>query len=189
MSDASWRVGYPKAFLDGLDFFWVPSMDGHQEDSAPTESFRTSWGITPPIWNAGLAQGVVHGDLENATQEQCAALFFVFFFNALRLTTVPEAIAFTLFVESTLTGTGHVAKLLQRIVGTAQDGIVGSLTLTAMYRYIVKVGTKAMLDAIVDGDEVYEKSLPNAATYIGGWIKRDEEERLAAYKFAGIEAA
>ncbi len=171
-------------FKAALDFIWGADRDGHQDDTAPTETFRTSWGVTQPVWDTACAQGIVTGQLEDATQEQCAAIYRTLFWNALHCSSLPDGVDLVLFSNACLAGVGHEARLLQRIVHATVDGAIGPETL----RKACGFGTKALIDALIAADQEYLISLANAPLFIHGWTRREEATRAAGYKVARIAA-
>lgn len=172
-------------FIAALGFIWQPENDGHQNDSAPGEAFRTSWGVTQATWDAAIDAGVVKGTLDTATQTQCVAIYRAFYWNALHASSLPDGVDIMAFVDATLTGAGHVARLLQRIVGAAVDGAIGPDSL----RLIGSYGTARMIDSIAAADLEYEMALANAPKFINGWTRREQECRVLAYKIARLPLA
>ena len=103
------------------------------------------------------------------------------FFNAMRLSSLPTAVGFCLFCDSTLTGPGHVAALLQRLVGMTGrdiDGVIGDHTLAAVNRWIDVHGQGALVDAIIKADLIYLAALRNAPKYGRGWPGVNLSSRL-----------
>lgn len=162
-------------FQIAMDFIMAPERDGHQNDSAPTENFRTSWGITQQTWDNAISHGIVSGKLEDATQEQCKAIYKANYWNALQCDQLPPKTAIAAFVDATLMGVRHVARLLQRLGGVTQDGVVGEHTIQAAW-------CKFDFSKFIDADEEYLKTLPNAETYIRGWTNREEALRTLIEK-------
>ncbi|MEJ0016839.1 MAG: glycosyl hydrolase 108 family protein [Acetobacteraceae bacterium] len=145
-------------FAAALDFIWGPTRDGHQDDSAPGETFRTSWGMKQMTWDAAVADGIVAGDLAHATKDQCAAIYRARYWNALHCSSLPDGVDLMAFNDATLCGPGHAARLMQRIVGAQQDGAVGPETL----RKVGSFGVRALIDRIAAGDLEYFMTLHNA---------------------------
>lgn len=185
-------VAVPKADPDrilnlALDFLWDPQRDGHQNDRAPTETFDTAWGVTQMTWDAAVKQGIVSGELRNATKAQCAAIYRANYWNALRCDELHPKVAFVAFCDATLMGVGRVIYALQECTAAALslppgfvDGRMGPNTVKQANR----VPPDDLLDRIINSDEVYLQGRANAATYIRGWTIREEAERKAAHAIA-----
>jgi lysozyme family protein len=168
-------------FDAALEFIWDPDRDGHQDDRAPGETFATAWGITAMTWNAAVADGIVTGELADATQEQCAAIYRARYWAPLHCDSFAPGVALVLFADATLTGVGHVARLLQRIVGTVQDGAIGPRTIAAAARWI----PDALIGELIGADEAYLATLANAPKFLHGWTRREEQLRTAALVITG----
>jgi lysozyme family protein len=180
---ADFLPGQPLGFRRGLRFIWQPENDGRDEDSAPGEDFLTRWGVTRMTWDSAVEDGIGAGRLEDATQATCGNLYLVRFWNALMGDAFPTAIGFVLFGDATLTGTGHVGALLQRIVGAKPDGVIGRReTLPKVETYLARYGQGRLVDSFIGADELYLAALRNAPKFIRGWTRREEEEQAIAHE-------
>jgi lysozyme family protein len=175
----------PSDFNACLAFVWAPDNDGAKEDSSPSEGFATAYGITQMTWDNAAAQGIVSGDLSNATQTQCATILRVMYYNAMRCAVLPPGVNLMMFNDGMVTGVGHAARMLQRILGTNEDGEIGLVTTTLAGSY----GTQALIDAIAAADETYYAALANAPLYLRGWVRREGQAQVLAYQMAGITAS
>jgi lysozyme family protein len=173
------------SFQASLDFIWAPDRDGSQDDSAPGEPFQTAWGITQTTWDSSVTDGIVIGDLTSATEDQCAAIYRVRYWNAMHASSLPTGVDLMCFNDATLTGPGHTARLLQRTVGAVQDGAIGPDTL----RRVGSFGVKALIDTLAAADALYLMTLANAPKFLNGWTRRENACRAAAYKIARIQAS
>jgi lysozyme family protein len=156
-------------FDRAIDFIWAPSRDGHQNDRAPGESFATAWGITQMTWDDAVASGIVSGPLADATREQCEAIYRADYWNPLRCDALDPGVAFVLFNDATLSGVDAAARLLQRMVGAAEDGVIGPQTL----RLANAMPAAELIDRLTVADETYLASLRNAPMFIRGWDRRE----------------
>lgn len=178
---ASFMPGLPPAFRYGMAFIWQPEQDGHQDDRAPGEGFRTSWGVVQDTWDEAVRDGIVAGDLADATQAQCGNIYLAKYFNVMRLAMLPPAVSFMLFCDGTLTGAGHVVSMLQRLVGNVGvDGVLGDKTLAATNLYLSALGPANLVNELADADEAYLADLANAPKFLRGWTRREEEARTIA---------
>jgi lysozyme family protein len=169
-------------FDPALDFTWGPSRDGSADDSAPGETFRTSWGITQATWDDAVADGIVTGALADATREQCAAIFRVRYWNACRCSALPPGIDAMVFDAAVLTGAGHAARMLQQVLGVAVDGAIGPQTLRAVGARVAK----DLIDGYRAAGVAYLASLPRAPEFIRGWTAREDAVKALAYQLARI---
>ncbi len=95
---------------------------------------------------------------------------------------LPSGVDCMAFNDATLSGAGHTVRLLQRIVGTTQDGAIGPITLRA----INAMSVRTLIDAIVKADIEYLSSLANAPKFIHGWTRRETSCQALAYQIARI---
>jgi lysozyme family protein len=179
--------GLPLGFRYGMRFIWDPSRDGNSNDSAPGEAFETRFGITQMTWNSAVRQGIVKGTLRAATQAQLGNIYLANYWQAMSLSALPTAIGFCLFCDSTLTGPGHCASLLQGLVGAGVDGVIGPKTLAAAGAYLSTHGQAALVDAIIAAQLAYLGKLRNAPQFIHGWTSREHDEQALAHEIIASE--
>jgi lysozyme family protein len=172
----------PATYEACLAFVEGPSRDGSFNDSAPGEAFVTHYGVTQYTWGMAVQQGIVDGGFSSATTEQCAAVMRALYWNSMHCSSFAPGIGLMLFNDGVLCGTGHATRLVQRIVGAAQDGVVGPQTL----RLANSFGVKALIDAIVAGDDAYFAALKNAPLFLHGWLRRESDAQKLAYQMAGV---
>jgi lysozyme family protein len=162
---------------------WVWQYDGFQDDRAQGEAFATAWGITQYTVDYAEQQGIIaSGPTEILTRDEADAILRALYWNALHLSSMPPGVNLMLFNDGALTGVGHTARLLQRIIGTDVDGIVGPHTILKANSF----GDKALINALTDADEIYLKALANAPLYINGWLRRENDAKATAYQMAGV---
>lgn len=107
-------------------------------------------------------------DIRNLTVDQAKAIYKKDYWDKNNLDAYPEPIRFELFDMAVNMGWKNGVKILQRAVGTTDDGIIGPKTIAA---------TNAM-----DADKLYVKlaarrlqyytSLSTFSTYGKGWVNR-----------------
>lgn len=169
-------------FDTSLDFIWGPSRDGQPDDSAPGETFRTSYGVTASTWAYAVDHGIVTGNIEDATRDQCGAIFRAFYWNAMHCSSLPAGVDLLLFEQATLGGTGIVVRIMQGIIGAEADGVVGPETL----RLAGSHNVRDMIDRQVQTFLVHLSTLGNWQTFQRGWTNREVAAKAAAYKLARI---
>jgi lysozyme family protein len=75
-------------------------------------------------------------DIRNLTVDQAKHIYFNDYWKPIRGDLiVTNELAYQLFDMAVNAGTGAAARLLQRIVGTTDDGVIGPVTLKAIDRY------------------------------------------------------
>lgn len=107
-------------------------------------------------------------DIGALTAEQAKALYKRDFWDANQLDQFPLVVAFEFFDCAINCGAGTAARLLQRAVGVAEDGIVGPITLAAVGKFNADKLAKRMLARRM---QFYTK-LSNWPSFGAGWVNR-----------------
>ncbi|MFZ2998927.1 MAG: glycosyl hydrolase 108 family protein [Undibacterium umbellatum] len=107
-------------------------------------------------------------DIAALTAEQAKALYKRDFWDANQLDQFPLVVAFEFFDCAVNCGAGTAARLLQRAVGVAEDGIIGPVTLAAVGKFNADKLLKRMLAQRI---KFYTK-LSNWPTFGAGWVNR-----------------
>ncbi|MDP1977233.1 glycoside hydrolase family 108 protein [Undibacterium sp.] len=107
-------------------------------------------------------------DIAALTAEQAKALYKRDFWDANQLDQFPLVVAFEFFDCAVNCGAGTAARLLQRAVGVAEDGIIGPVTLAAVGKFNADKLLKRMLAHRI---KFYTK-LSNWPTFGAGWVNR-----------------
>ena len=79
----------------------------------------------------------------------------------------------TMLERSANSGTGRVAKVLQKLVGATQDGAIGSKILQAVMNH----DPAELVDKFHDTRQKFYESLSHFKTFSKGWTRRNEETR------------
>lgn len=172
-------------FSAAMAFIWEGQNDGARKDRAPGETFNTVKGVTSYTWEMASNMGVVTGALEDASDDQLMAVYRVLYWNTCHCSSLPDGADLLVFNHAVLAGPGTSARLLQRVVGTTQDGTIGPITL----RKASGFGVKALIDALTKADLEYLSALANSYLFIRGWTRRAKEAQALAYKLARINTA
>lgn len=107
-------------------------------------------------------------DIAALTADQAKALYKRDFWDANQLDQFPLVVAFEFFDCAINCGAGTAARLLQRAVGVAEDGIVGPITLAAVGKFNADKLAKRMLAHRM---QFYTK-LSNWPSFGAGWVNR-----------------
>ena len=169
----------PATFDACLALVW--QFDGLKNDAAPGEHFATTYGVTQMSWDAAEVQGIVEGDIADASIADVTSIYRANYWNACGCPGMNPGVNLMVFNNAVVTGSGHSARLLQRIVGAAEDGVVGPNTLRLANGYPVG----ALIDKLKDADETYYASLAKASMFLKGWTRREEFMAQKAHLMAG----
>lgn len=125
---------------------------------------ETNWGITK---RTAQANGY-HGNMRAMTREQAFKIYQSAFWVRYQCDKMPSAIAFQFFDAAVNHGLGNASRMLQRAVGVADDGIIGSMTLAAVKKMAI---SDVIMHLNAERLEFYTK-LGHFATYGKGWVRR-----------------
>lgn len=156
-------------------------FDGLKDDAAQGEKFATAYGVTQMTWDAAQDQGIVDHDISAATKEDCAAILRANYWNTCGCPGMNPGVNLMVFDNAMVCGSGHSSRLLQRIVGAAQDGVVGPNTL----RLCNSFPAGQLIDKLKAADEAYYASLAKAPLFLKGWDRREEFMAVQAHLMAG----
>jgi lysozyme family protein len=159
-----------------LNAFWI--FDGVRVDAAPGEKFATSYGVTQYSWADAVDSGLVSGDMNAAPVSDFAKVLKFNYWEANNCDALPIGVDLMVFNDATLSGDTHAAELLQRIVGSASDGVIGPKTLAA----ISKIESETLILKIASADMEFLSALRNAPLYLNGWKRREVYMQTEAIK-------
>ena len=93
---------------------------------------------------------------------------------------LPSGVDFAVFDLAVNGGTGRGARMLQKVVGVTQDGGIGPQTLGAVGR----MDAVDIIEQYAAQREAFYRRLKTFDTFGRGWLRRNEETRIAAIKMA-----
>jgi lysozyme family protein len=94
----------------------------------------TKWGITWRDLEAWVGHAVTTQDVRNITQDLAAQIYKAKYWTTVHGDDLPSGVDYMVFDYGVNSGNSRAIKALQGIVGVAQDGVVGGLTLAAVKR-------------------------------------------------------
>ena len=94
---------------------------------------RTNQGITQGTFNAWLSShGSQHRDVFTITPDEVSAIYKARYWDAVDADNLPSGLDYALFDFAVNSGPAKAAMTLQGIVGVAEDGKIGPITLAAI---------------------------------------------------------
>lgn len=88
---------------------------------------ETNWGISK--------RSYPQVDIKNLTRDAAKAIYKTDFWDRVQCDRLPPTLAYLLFDAAVNSGIGQAIRFLQRAIGTADDGVLGPLTLAAVQRF------------------------------------------------------
>jgi lysozyme family protein len=94
----------------------------------------TNLGITAATLARARGHPVSAADVAALTRAEAAAIYRRFFWNSARGDDLPAGLDHAVFDLAVNSGPGRAARLLQRVLAVAEDGVIGPATLAAAQR-------------------------------------------------------
>ena len=125
---------------------------------------ETNWGITK---RTAQANGYT-GAMKAMTRDQALKIYQAAFWVRYQCDKMPEAVAFQFFDAAVNHGFGNASRMLQRAVGVADDGVIGSRTIAAIKQTAI---SDVIMHLNAERLEFYCK-LDNFTSFGKGWVRR-----------------
>lgn len=143
----------------------------------------TKYGITQRTLKAWRGKPVSIADVKALTLDEASRILKAQYWGPVRGDALPSGLDHAMFDFAVNSGPAQAAKILQRILGVAADGVIGARTLQA----VAAKNIASLLDTLKAERMVFLKSLKNWKTFGDGWGKRvkrvtQEAKTLAAQK-------
>lgn len=150
---------------------------GHEGGLSLTPADPGNW--TSGKCGVGVLRGTKYGisaasypdiDIRSLTLEQARALYYKDYWRPIRGDDLPPPLALLSYDFAINAGVNRAARTLQRVLGVAQDGAIGPVTLAAVER---RAGRGAELCAeYLAARIVFHAGLPTWRTFGVGWSRR-----------------
>jgi lysozyme family protein len=144
----------------------------------------TNFGITIIDYRKYVKSGATAADVKAMRLNEAKAIYRAKYWNALRCDALPAGVDYAVFDYGVNSGIGRASRVLQRVVGVADDGKVGPKTLAA----IGARDPKAIVTAICDERLAFLKRLRTWPVFGKGWGRRVAEVKAAALAAASKAA-
>lgn len=140
----------------------------------------TNMGITLRTLSAWRGHHVTADDVKKLTRAEAGRIYKANYWDKIKGDDLPDGLDFAVFDYAINSGPDRAAKLLQDLVGTAQDGQIGPLTLAAVKTRPIGV----LINNYFDHRLAYLKRLNTWPTFGKGWTSRIAAGRKEALRMA-----
>jgi lysozyme family protein len=141
----------------------------------------TNLGVTQAVYESWVDEPVTVDDMKALTVADVTPIYKRNYWDRAKCDELPSGIDFTVFDLCVNGGVGRGAKMLQKVVGVSQDGAIGPQTLRA----VSEMDPIDIIENYAAEREAFYRRLKTFSTFGRGWLRRNEETRLAALKMAG----
>jgi lysozyme family protein len=145
----------------------------------------TNFGITLRDARAWWKKDATAADVRNLPLAVAKSIYRTKYWAALRCDELPAGVDYAVFDYGVNSGIGRAAKVLQRLLGLPDDGIVGPRTLVSA----ACADAGRLIDAICDERLAFLQGLKTWPVFGNGWGRRVREVRAAALAIAARDKA
>ncbi|MBM3602744.1 MAG: peptidoglycan-binding protein [Alphaproteobacteria bacterium] len=126
-------------------------------------------------------------DIKNLTKQQAAEIYQRDYYAMVKGDSLPAWLALLLTDFGVNAGTGTAARLLQRILGQAVDGILGKNSLAAVQMALSNPNNQLRQDYVAGRRAHYQNLVaqkPSQQKFLKGWLNRTNECAALAEQWA-----
>jgi lysozyme family protein len=140
----------------------------------------TNFGITIHDYRKYVKPDAAAADVRAMRVEEAKAIYKTHYWNAQRCDELPAGVDYAVFDYGVNSGIGRSKKVLQRVVGVADDGILDQATLAAAAARDARV----VVIAVCEERLAFLRRLKNWPVFGKGWGRRVAEVKAAALAMA-----
>ncbi|SET74711.1 glycoside hydrolase family 108 protein [Paracoccus homiensis] len=153
---------------------WIGLSEGGYVNHPDDPGGATDRGITQRTFDAwNRSQGRPARPVRGISKFEAEAIIVSQYFQPVRFDDLPSGLDYAVADWSVNSGPSRAAKELQRIVGVAQDGVIGQQTLAA----VARGSTTQIINAYCDRRMSFLRSLKTWGTFGRGWSSRVQAVR------------
>jgi len=154
--------------------------EGGYTNDAADPGGATNFGITIFDYRKYVKANATAGDVRTMTVDVAKTIYRAKYWDAMRCDELPAGIDYAVFDYGVNSGISRAAKVLQRILGVADDGVIGPLTLAA----VTGRAPAPVVNALCAERLQFLQSLRTWPVFGKGWARRVAEVKDAALAMA-----
>lgn len=166
------------AFTAALDL--ILHHEGGYVNHPKDPGGRTNLGVTQRVWETWTGKPATEADMRALTREKVTPVYRKNYWDAVSADDLPGPLALCLFDMAVNAGPGRAARILQGVLGVAQDGRIGPATIAAAKGWNVV----SLVARYQDARRAFYQSLATFPTFGKGWMRRVDEVEAAAMALA-----
>lgn len=136
---------------------------------------RTNLGVTQRVYEEWVGHPVTEAIMRGLTVDHVRALYKKRYWDVVRGDELPLGIDLCVFDFGVNAGTSRASKFLQRMVGAADDGVIGPRTISLVQQMVNSVGIDHCVMRYQDMRRDYYRQLRTFPTFGKGWLRRVAE--------------
>ncbi|HBQ33233.1 MAG TPA: acetylmuramidase [Ochrobactrum anthropi] len=158
----------------------VFSEEGGYVDLKADPGGATNLGITIATLSAWEGRKVSKAEVRALTKAKATDIYRENYWNKVAGDDLPAGVDYAVFDFAINSGPARAVKMLQKVVGADQDGVIGAKTLAA----VRKMAADRIINALCDARLAWLKGLGTFATFGKGWTSRVSRVRSRALAFS-----
>jgi len=136
----------------------------------------TNLGVTIGTLSGWLGRPATVAEVRALTARTVEPIYRKNYWDALEGDSLPTGLDLHVFDFGVNAGVSRAAKMLQRLVGVAQDGDIGPQTLAAIEAFSKGKGTPSVIIQLFGAErEAYYRSRKQYPIFGRGWVRRTKE--------------
>lgn len=146
----------------------------------------TNLGITIGTLSTWLGRQATIADIQNLTKETAIAIYKKNYWDKVSGDAIKYySVALALFDQAVNRGPASAVKQAQKILGLAQDGVVGANTLAALNKMPDSQFLPQYLSASANFYNTLVKNDPSQGVFLQGWLNRISSLQTQVYAYLG----
>ena len=141
----------------------------------------TMKGVTQATYDGWRAkQGLSVQPVRNITSEEVSAIYRRDYWDKVKGDDLPAGVGYAVFDFAVNSGVRRASRFLQKVVGVAQDGVIGPATIAA----VKALPPATVIDRLCDDRMAFLRGLGTFSTFGKGWTRRVTDVRSHAKEMA-----
>lgn len=161
---------------------WVLVHEGGYSNHPEDNGGETNQGITHRVYASWLKrQGQAPRSVKEITTAEVHAIYRYQYWDVVRGDSLPSGLDYAVFDFAVNSGPSRAAKFLQQVLGVEEDGVIGAVTLTAIYDH---PELKEVIKALCDNRLAWLKRLSDWKHFGRGWGSRVSQVRYRSLELS-----
>jgi lysozyme family protein len=140
----------------------------------------TNLGVTQKVWEEWLGHPVTEKDMRALTAEVVAPMYKRKYWDKIAGDELPSGVDMVVFDCAVNSGPGRAAKMLQKVLGVTEDGVIGNQTIAMIGR----VNVDTLITDYSSARLAFLTALPTWGVFGKGWGQRVADVSVEAQTLA-----
>lgn len=128
----------------------------------------TNLGVTKKVWDDWTGGNADEQEMRSLTPDKVAPLYKKRYWDAIKGDDLPSGIDLCVFDCAVNSGVSRAVRILQRILGVKDDGVIGAVTISA----VTAIPVDDLIERYTEERQDFLESLPTFSVFGKGWTTR-----------------